>query len=36
MYINLEEESQPKSSKHLAKLRDMGFVKDERKEKCVK
>lgn len=31
----LEEESQPKISKHLAKLRDLGFVKDERKEKFV-
>lgn len=31
----LEEESQPKVSKHLAKLRDMGFVKDERKEKFI-
>ena len=31
----LEEESQPKISKHLAKLRDMGFVKDERKEKFI-
>lgn len=29
------EESQPKISKHLAKLRDMGFVKDERKEKFI-
>ena len=29
------EESQPKISKHLAKLRDMGFVKDERKEKFM-
>ncbi|BAH06639.1 hypothetical protein CKR_1588 [Clostridium kluyveri NBRC 12016] len=31
----LEEESQPKISKHLAKLRDMEFVKDERKEKFI-
>lgn len=31
----LQEESQPKISKHLAKLRDMGFVKDERKEKFI-
>ena len=31
----LEEESQPKISKHLAKLRDMGFVNDERKEKFI-
>jgi ArsR family transcriptional regulator, arsenate/arsenite/antimonite-responsive transcriptional repressor len=29
------EESQPKISKHLAKLRDMGFVKDERKEQFI-
>jgi ArsR family transcriptional regulator len=29
------EESQPKISKHLAKLRDLGFVKDERKEQFV-
>lgn len=29
------EESQPKISKHLAKLRDMGFVNDERKEKFI-
>jgi len=28
-------ESQPKISKHLAKLRDIGFVKDERVEKFV-
>lgn len=28
-------ESQPKVSKHLAKLRDMGFVKDERKEQFI-
>jgi ArsR family transcriptional regulator len=28
-------ESQPKISKHLAKLRDMGFVKDERKEQFI-
>jgi ArsR family transcriptional regulator len=27
--------SQPKVSKHLAKLRDMGFVKDERKEQFI-
>ena len=26
---------QPKVSKHLAKLRDMGFVKDERKEQFI-
>lgn len=31
----LEEESQPKISKHLAKLRDLGFVNDERKEKFI-
>jgi ArsR family transcriptional regulator len=31
----LEEESQPKISKHLGKLRDMGFVNDERKEKFI-
>lgn len=31
----LEEESQPKISKHLGKLRDMGFVKDERNEKFI-
>jgi len=31
----LEEDSQPKISKHLGKLRDLGFVKDERKEKFV-
>ncbi|WP_297430475.1 metalloregulator ArsR/SmtB family transcription factor [Clostridium sp.] len=31
----LEEESQPKISKHLGRLRDMGFVKDERKEKFI-
>jgi ArsR family transcriptional regulator len=29
------EESQPKISKHLAKLRDMGYVKDERQEQFV-
>lgn len=29
------EESQPKISKHLAKLRDMGFVKDERREQFI-
>jgi ArsR family transcriptional regulator, arsenate/arsenite/antimonite-responsive transcriptional repressor len=29
------EESQPKISKHLAKLRDMGLVKDERKEQFI-
>lgn len=28
-------ETQPKISKHLAKLRDMGFVKDERKEQFI-
>ena len=28
-------EPQPKISKHLAKLRDMGFVKDERKEQFI-
>lgn len=28
-------ESQPKISKHLAKLRDMGFVKDERREQFI-
>jgi len=28
-------ETQPKVSKHLAKLRDMGFVKDERKEQFI-
>ncbi len=27
--------SQPKVSKHLAKLRDKGFIKDERKEQFV-
>jgi len=27
--------SQPKVSKHLAKLRDMGFVTDERKEQFI-
>jgi ArsR family transcriptional regulator len=27
--------SQPNVSKHLAKMRDMGFVKDERKEQYV-
>ncbi|MHC1684466.1 MAG: ArsR/SmtB family transcription factor [Clostridiaceae bacterium] len=29
------EESQPKISKHLAKLRDLGFVKDERQEQFI-
>ncbi len=29
------EEPQPKVSKHLARLRDMGFVKDERQEQFV-
>lgn len=29
------EETQPKISKHLAKLRDMGFIKDERKEQFI-
>jgi ArsR family transcriptional regulator len=29
------EETQPKISKHLGKLRDMGFVKDERKEQFI-
>ncbi|GAA0180544.1 metalloregulator ArsR/SmtB family transcription factor [Clostridium sediminicola] len=29
------EESQPKISKHLAKLRDMGFVKDQREEQYI-
>ena len=29
------EETQPKISKHLAKLRDMGFVKDERQEQFI-
>lgn len=28
-------ETQPKISKHLGKLRDMGFVKDERKEQFI-
>jgi len=28
-------ESQPKISKHLAKLRDMGLVKDERQEQFI-
>ncbi|MCM8709427.1 metalloregulator ArsR/SmtB family transcription factor [Clostridium sp. SYSU_GA19001] len=28
-------EPQPKISKHLAKLRDMGFVKDERQEQFI-
>jgi ArsR family transcriptional regulator len=28
-------ETQPKISKHLSKLRDMGFVKDERKEQFI-
>lgn len=29
------EESQPKVSKHLAKLRDMGLVKDKRREQFI-
>lgn len=29
------EETQPKISKHLGKLRDMGFVKDERQEQYI-
>jgi ArsR family transcriptional regulator len=29
------DETQPKISKHLAKLRDMGFVKDERREQFI-
>ncbi|MCB2294536.1 metalloregulator ArsR/SmtB family transcription factor [Clostridium algoriphilum] len=29
------EEPQPKISKHLSKLRDMGFVKDERQEQFI-
>ena len=29
------EEAQPKISKHLGKLRDMGFVKDERQEQFI-
>jgi ArsR family transcriptional regulator len=29
------DESQPKISKHLGKLRDMGYVKDERQEKFI-
>lgn len=29
------EESQPKISKHLGKLRDIGLVKDERKEQFI-
>ena len=29
------EEPQPKISKHLGKLRDMGFVKDERQEQFI-
>jgi len=29
------EETQPKISKHLGKLRNMGFVKDERKEQFI-
>ncbi|MGH4052199.1 MAG: ArsR/SmtB family transcription factor [Clostridium sp.] len=29
------EEGQPKISKHLGKLRDMGFVKDERREQFI-
>lgn len=28
-------ESQPKISKHLGKLKDMGFVRDERKEQFI-
>lgn len=28
-------ESQPKISKHLAKLRDLGFVRDERQEQFI-
>lgn len=28
-------ESQPKISKHLAKLRDMGFIKDERQNQFI-
>lgn len=28
-------ESQPKISKHLGKLRDMGFIKDERQEQFI-
>lgn len=31
----ITEESQPKISKHLAKMRDMGFVKDERQEQFI-
>ena len=31
----ITEESQPKISKHLAKLRDLGFVKDERQEQFI-
>ena len=29
------DEAQPKISKHLGKLRDMGFVKDERQEQFI-
>jgi ArsR family transcriptional regulator len=29
------EEPQPKISKHLGKLRDMGFIKDERQEQFI-
>jgi len=29
------DESQPKISKHLAKMRDMGFVKDVRQEQFI-
>lgn len=29
------EESQPKISKHLGKIRDMGFVRDERREQFI-
>ena len=29
------EEGQPKISKHLGKLRDLGFVKDERREQFI-
>lgn len=32
---SLLNESQPKVSKHLGKLRDMGFVRDERKEQFI-
>ncbi|MGF7401165.1 metalloregulator ArsR/SmtB family transcription factor [Thermoanaerobacterium thermosaccharolyticum] len=31
----ITEEPQPKISKHLAKLRDMGLVKDERQEQFI-